>query len=178
MSCQIPTSVMPGSAMDLEVLTAYVKHAQISSLISQKLASAKSFQQSPSTLIQTVQKLSQQLQQWRDTLPYSIRIGRPIRTAELPRNVQVLHIAKLHFAYYGSLMAIHTIFAYPWISAMLEVYNPRHFGTRYRWARIQWQKQQGVSFWPSSILALMRLRKGGMYFVLAQFYRPTQLKWH
>lgn len=104
--------------MDLDVLTAYVQHAQISSLISRKLASAKSFQQSPSVLIHTVQDLGQQLQHWRDSLPVLLQTERAIRTTELPRNVQVIHIVKIRFLYFGSLMAIHTIFAYPWISAM------------------------------------------------------------
>jgi hypothetical protein len=117
-SCQIPISVVPGSAMDLDVLTAYTQHAQISSLISRKLASAKAFQQSPSVLVQTVQELSQQLQHWRDTLPLFLQTDRAIKGAELPRNIQVLHVVKIRFLYYGSLMAIHTIFAYPWISAM------------------------------------------------------------
>ena len=117
-SCQVPTSVVPGSAMDLDVLTAYVQHAQISSTISRKLASARAFQQSPSVLVQTVQDLSQQLQHWRDSLPLFLQTERAIRSAELPRNVQVLHVVKIRFLYYGSLMAIHPIFAYPWICAM------------------------------------------------------------
>jgi hypothetical protein len=104
--------------MNLDVLTAYVQHSQIQSLISRKLASAKAFQQSPSVLIQTVQELGQQLQHWRDSLPLWLQTERAIRTTELPRNVQVLHVVKIRFLYYGSVMAIHTIFAYPWITAM------------------------------------------------------------
>ena len=117
-TCQVPSSVVAGSAMNLEVLTAYVHHAQISSMISRKLASAKAFQNSPSVLIQTVQELSQQLQHWRDSLPLFLQMERPIRSAELPPNVQVLHVVKIRFLYNGSLMAIHPTFAYPWISAM------------------------------------------------------------
>lgn len=104
--------------MNLDVLTAYVQHAQIQSLISRKLASAKAFQQSPSVFIQTVQELGQQLQHWRDSLPLWLQTERAIRTTGLPRNVQVLHVVKIRFLYYGSVMAIHTIFAYPWITAM------------------------------------------------------------
>ena len=117
-TCQVPNSVVAGSAMNLEVLTAYVHHAQISSMISRKLASAKAFQKSPSVLIQTVQDLSQQLQHWRDSLPLFLQMERPIRSTELPPNVQVLHVVKIRFLYNGSLMAIHPTFAYPWISAM------------------------------------------------------------
>ena len=117
-SCQVPTSVVTGSAMDLDVLTAYVQHAQISSMISRKLLSAKSFQQSSSVFIRTVQELSQRLQHWRESLPPVLQMNKPIKSAELPRNVQVLHVVKIRFLYCGSLMAIHTVFAYPWISAM------------------------------------------------------------
>lgn len=117
-TCQLPTIVVLESAMDLDVLTAYVQHAQISSMISRRLFSAKSFQQSPSALIQTAQELSQRLQHWRDSLPAMLQTNKIIKSAELPRNVQVLHVVKVRFLYCGSLMAIHTIFAYPWISAM------------------------------------------------------------
>ena len=117
-SCRVPTRVIAGSAMDLDVLTAYVQHAQISSRISQRLASVKAFQQSLPVLIQTVQDLSQQLQHWRDSLPPFLQMEHDISTAELPRNVQVLHVVKIRYLYYGSLIAIHPIFAYPWINAM------------------------------------------------------------
>lgn len=117
-TCQIPNTVTPGGAMDLDVLTAYVQHAQISSMISRRLLSAKSFQQSPSVLVQTAQELSQRLQHWRDSLPPMLQTDKIIKSAELPRNVQVLHVIRVRFLYCGSLMAIHTVFAYPWISAM------------------------------------------------------------
>ncbi|MCJ1299227.1 hypothetical protein MMC08_002019 [Hypocenomyce scalaris] len=117
-SCQVPNTVVPGSAMDLDVLTAYVQHAQLSSMISRRLLSVKSFQQSPSVLIQTVQELGQRLQHWRDSLPPVLQMNRIIKSAELPRNIQVLHVVKIRFLYCGSLMAIHTVFAYPWISAL------------------------------------------------------------
>lgn len=69
-------------------------------------------------LIEIVSSLDQQLQEWRDNLPPSLQIKNPRNppTASGMRNKISLNY--IHFAYYGSLMAIHTIFMYPWITAI------------------------------------------------------------
>lgn len=95
-----------------------IKHAQISSQISKRLMSVKAFRQTPAELIGVANDLSSQLQHWRESLPYPYAPGVSIKSRLLSPNATPLNIIYLQYAYYGSLMAIHTIFAYPWISSI------------------------------------------------------------
>ena len=107
---------MPGSTIDVEIFTHAVRHAQIASQISKKLSSVSAFRRNTEDVIETVRILDQRLQQWRQELPVSLHIGdskAPLTVLGSRNRDCVLY---LHFAYYGSLMAIHTIFTYPWIA--------------------------------------------------------------
>lgn len=74
------------------------------------------FRRNTEDVIETVRVLGQQLQQWREVLPASLRIGDAKAWLTLSGSRNRDCVLYLHFAYYGSLMAIHTIFTYPWIA--------------------------------------------------------------
>jgi hypothetical protein len=118
-SCQIPVEAPPGSTINVEVFTHIIKHAQVSSQISKRLMSVKAFQQTPTALMETVNLLDAQLKQWKESLPPFLEPSSSFKSTSLPPNVRQLHVILIHYAYYGSLMAIHTIFAYPWILAII-----------------------------------------------------------
>lgn len=65
--------------------------------------------------------LSQQLESWKESLPSSLQPGVPINFSEFHSTRDLNRVLYLHFAYYGSLTAIHTIFFYPWISVICGV---------------------------------------------------------
>ena len=118
-SCQIPVSICPGSTIDIQAFTAVIRHARISSRISKTLLSVKAFQQPPNTLLETALELHQHLQHWRSSLPAAMQPGDHVRTLQVSPYTKLLPSILIHYSYYGSLMAIHTIFAYPCISATL-----------------------------------------------------------
>lgn len=126
-SCQIPSTIVPGSTIDIEMFTQAVKHAQIASQISKKLGSVSAFRRSTEEVIETVKVLDQQLQQWREDLPPSLRIGNSKAPLILSGSRNRECILYLHFAYYGSLMAIHTIFTYPWIAVIFGTDSTKAF---------------------------------------------------
>jgi hypothetical protein len=76
----------------------------------------ETFQQSPAGLVRTVSDLHDQLIEFRDSIPVDLQFAtytRPSLDFQLrPRFVPVFYI---HFALYGSLMATHLLFFYPWI---------------------------------------------------------------
>jgi hypothetical protein len=117
-SCQIPTSIPQGSAVNLDCLTHIVNHARISSLISKRLATAKAFRQTPKQIIESVCELSRHIEEWRESLPPFLQPVNPIKSNELPPNVHLYHVMYIRYAYFGSVMAIHSIFTYPWNSAV------------------------------------------------------------
>ena len=73
-------------------------------------------------------ELGKQLELWKESIPPLLRPGGPIDSSEFRSTRELNRIIYLHFAYYGSLTAIHTIFFYPWISVVCGVdpHNPVH----------------------------------------------------
>jgi hypothetical protein len=118
-SCQIPTTKVPGSRMNIEFLTACVKHAQIASRVSKRLATVKAYTQTPRELVQTVSEMDSLLEDWRKSLPDHLQPSHPIKHSNIPEGLLMCHVLYIRYAYYGSLLAIHTIFTYPWTTAII-----------------------------------------------------------
>lgn len=105
--------------MGMGIFTYIVQHAQISSRIAKQLASGKSFRQTPGKIIEVIQKLNTELQEWRDSLPSSLQPDAPTRRyGQHPHNINMYHVMYLRYAYFGSVMAIHSILTHPWNSSL------------------------------------------------------------
>lgn len=119
-SCQIPTKTPPNSSIDIDIFTCAIKHAQIASLISKKLASVSAFRSTTAEMLEAIHSLDQKLQEWRDQLPQGLQINNPTKALDTCGSRNIVNIYHLHFAYYGSLMAIHMVLVYPWIAAIFS----------------------------------------------------------
>jgi hypothetical protein len=117
-SCQIPITKVPGSRMNIEFLSACIKHAQIASRVSKRLATVKAYTQTPRELVQTVSEMDSLLEDWRKSLPDHLQPSHPIKYSTIPEGLLMCHVLYIRYAYYGSLLAIHTIFTYPWTTAI------------------------------------------------------------
>lgn len=121
-SCSIPTEAPENSAIDVEIFSAIIQHAQISSQISKQLMSARTFKKPALQLLNSVIDLDKQLHLFCDTLPSELRPDRPIRSrGPFHSSARLTQIAYLHFAYHGSLIATHAIFGYPWLARQLRM---------------------------------------------------------
>ncbi|PVH76694.1 hypothetical protein DL98DRAFT_464707 [Cadophora sp. DSE1049] len=94
--------------------TYIITHAQISSRIAKGFSTVQAYRQSPKDIVKTACDLDEQLRDWRDTLPPFMQPGNAIKCSDLPANLTVMHVLYLHYAYFGSLIAIHSTFTYPW----------------------------------------------------------------
>lgn len=110
--------MVPGSTIDIEIFHHAIKSAQISSRVSRELSSAGAFRRNPGELIAITSELDRLLQQYRDSLPPYLQPSMRFKPTALASTHRNAHVLYLHYAYYGSLMAIHTTFAYPWVSIM------------------------------------------------------------
>lgn len=66
-------------------------------------------------------ELSQRLEHWKTSLPPALRLDAPIAAAEFSSTRKLNQVLYIQFAYYGSLTSIHTIFFFPWISAICGI---------------------------------------------------------
>jgi len=74
----------------------------------------KTLSQTPEEVINVISKLHSQLTAWRDELHSSIQPDTPIDPSQLPLGYHLHHLMFLHYTYYGSVMLLHSTFAYPW----------------------------------------------------------------
>jgi hypothetical protein len=117
-TCQPPTAIPPACTDDQVFFSHMVKHAQISSRITKRLATGSVFRQTPGKILQTVQELDLELQQWRDSLPPYLHPDRPVSHDQFTQNVHPYHALYLRYAYFGSVIAIHSIITLPWNNAV------------------------------------------------------------
>ncbi|KAF2811865.1 uncharacterized protein BDZ99DRAFT_560399 [Mytilinidion resinicola] len=113
-SSEIPTAVLAGSAINFDFFICVIKHAQIGSSIARELCSVKASKQTPDVIIQKAHEVERRLREWKDSIPPHLRPDLPFNQAYLPPGTHLYHIIYLHFAFYGSLIAIHSVFTYPW----------------------------------------------------------------
>jgi hypothetical protein len=64
--------------------------------------------------MRTADELDAQLAEWKEALPISLRPGSTIVSSDIPLDMHVYTVLYLHYAYFGSLIAIHSTFTYPW----------------------------------------------------------------
>ncbi len=69
-------------------------------------------------------ELARQLEDWKSSLPSPLQPGVAPDTSEFRSTRDINRVLCVHFAYYGSVTAIHTIFFYPWISVTCGI-DPR-----------------------------------------------------
>jgi hypothetical protein len=106
----------------LDLLTPTVKHAKIVSSIAKHLKSVKFSQEELEKTIIIVHQLENELRHWKESIPSIIRPGSQIQPTDLPPGVNMYLVIFLHFCYYGSLITIHSVFAYPWMKGRFSGY--------------------------------------------------------
>ncbi|KAF7950020.1 hypothetical protein EAE96_007323 [Botrytis aclada] len=118
-SCPFPNTQLANDNPYIDPFIYIVQHAQISSRIAKELASGKSFRQTYSKTLEVIQELNKELEEWRNTLPQFLQPDAPTtRHGKCPENINMYYVMYLRYAYYGSIMAIHSILTYPWNSSL------------------------------------------------------------
>ena len=120
-----PVAPIDGN-MDIEVFSLMIRHAQIASQISRRVTSVEAFRQSFDQAREAVHDIHEQLYKLLDSVPADLKVETLERRECLstPRRVHAIY---LHFAIYGSLMAAHVIFFYPWIAARFDAHSDAAF---------------------------------------------------
>ncbi|KEF53431.1 uncharacterized protein A1O9_10406 [Exophiala aquamarina CBS 119918] len=120
-SAEIPRAAPPGSPIDVNILTYIIRHAQISTQISRRIMSVKASQQSLTNLINTVRDIHRQLEEFKQSLPPDLQIEEDVLPLQDRQSIsRLIHLVYIRFALYGSIMAVHIPFFYPWIAARLR----------------------------------------------------------
>ncbi|KAI1612334.1 hypothetical protein EDD36DRAFT_466170 [Exophiala viscosa] len=106
-STPIPLKAPPGSLIDVEVFTLFIRNAQISSQIAKRIMSVKASRQSPAEAMQTVRDIHNRLQKLLESIPPSLQ------DKSYPSTPRHLYSIYLHFSIWGNFVAAHIIFSTP-----------------------------------------------------------------
>ena len=111
--CNLPAQIPDQPSIRTEYFRHVIQHAKISSTIINLLTTAKARRRRPNQTIETVNELDRRLTSWYETIPESLGIH-VLQSGSAPPGLQSSNLTYLHLAYFGSLAAIHSVFAYPW----------------------------------------------------------------
>ncbi|KIV94020.1 hypothetical protein PV10_05183 [Exophiala mesophila] len=111
--CELPEPVPGQPSAKTDVFYHIIRHAQISSVIVDQLTNAEARRRDMGKTVQTVNEIDARLRSWYQTIPESLQLS-PAHLLPASSGIQITHILYLHMAYFGSLAAIHSVFAYPW----------------------------------------------------------------
>lgn len=120
-TCTMPTEVSVDSQVNLEMMTAAIKHTSLLGVINRKIGALKLKRTTLQELREVMDDLSQQLNDWWCTLPDFLKFDLRGPPPKLPPNVRFQHVAWHHFSYYESLVTIHSVLVHPWNAPTLAV---------------------------------------------------------
>ncbi|OAL27487.1 hypothetical protein AYO20_09770 [Fonsecaea nubica] len=116
----IPSHVPSNSTIYLEANTLAARHAKICSRILRETMSTKAYRLSPHALLRVVNDIDRQLKSLLDDFPNDLQVGALAKLSEETHPMaHRIHTLYLYFAIHGSLLALHSHFFYPWLSARL-----------------------------------------------------------
>ena len=114
-TCEIPTTVHPGSTIDLEMLTYIIQTCQFYARVSKQLLTTRALHEPPEKMLSLVRQFDVQLQSWKESMPSQLQPTDFLKQFKMPRTMRLLGLMTAHCSFYDLLMVVHSIFMYPWV---------------------------------------------------------------
>ena len=118
-NCQIPQTLTPGSSANVFYYDTLIRLAQLSSQAYHKIFSYQALQNISQALVGEITSLDAQLESLKRSKEHVFRLDAPIDPNELPTCLSLHRAIYLQYAYYVTLLDIHTILAIPWSQNIL-----------------------------------------------------------
>lgn len=117
----MPQECSEDCGVNLELVASAIEHAKLLSEINRRIAELKQRQTGLQELADTISNLTQQLDTWWDNLPDFMKLDLCDSLRVMPPHVHFQNVIYYHYAYYGSIVAIHSVLVHPWNSSALRV---------------------------------------------------------
>ncbi|EXJ56176.1 hypothetical protein A1O7_09107 [Cladophialophora yegresii CBS 114405] len=111
-TCELPSKVVDGSMVNLDLLVPAVRHTRILGDITEQFTALKASTPTLTEVRRTVDHLEHRLRGWHDSLPSKLRTGADY--SDSPKDMDIVHVLYHHFAFWGTLITIHSILVHPW----------------------------------------------------------------
>lgn len=117
-TCNLPSKVVDGNMAKLNLIIPAVEHARMLGDILHQFTALKATTPTLTEVVQTVKNLEQRLCEWHDSLPPDLRTDAEI--SETSGDLDLVHILYHHYAFWGSLITIHSILVHPWNAPRIQ----------------------------------------------------------
>ncbi|OQU98882.1 Fungal specific transcription factor domain-containing protein isoform 2 [Cladophialophora immunda] len=114
-TCDIPTTVHPGSTIELETLTYIIQTCRLYHEISKQMLTTRALQEPPEKMLSLVGQFDNHLRAWKESMPLQLRPTDFLKQFEMPGNRKLLGLMTAHCSFYDLVMAAHSTFLYPWV---------------------------------------------------------------
>lgn len=103
---------MEGSMAKLNLIIPAVEHARLLGDILHQFTALKATTPSLTEVVRTVKTLELKLRDWHDSLPPELRTD--VESSGRSGDLDLVHVLYHHYAFWGSLITIHSILVHPW----------------------------------------------------------------
>ncbi|KAF2214723.1 hypothetical protein CERZMDRAFT_95115 [Cercospora zeae-maydis SCOH1-5] len=121
-TCSLPRfNACAGDAFHIAYCDGLVRVSRISSRIEKRLSAVQCSRMGQAATMQAVDQLHAELESVKNSLHdrYKLMLGSRMYVSSLPQGFKLEQLVYLQYAYLTALLSVHTIWAYPWIRAML-----------------------------------------------------------
>lgn len=119
-NCDIPTSVAPGSPIEIDMFTYIIQTCQFYDRISRQLQRIQALEAPAKEMLDLVSQFHTQLQSWKNSLPADSQPCDRLKQWQMPDTVRSLGMLTIHCSFYDLMMVVHSIFAYPWVTELFS----------------------------------------------------------
>lgn len=105
--------------MKLELLLSWIKHAQVSGNITERLTALRESSPPLNDVLRTVVELEHAVYAWHASLPLALRSD--VGHSHMQEPVDPAHLLEIHSRSLQSLLTIHSILCHPWNAPAIQM---------------------------------------------------------
>lgn len=129
-NCQVPTTAPAESSVSVFYCRTLISLAQLSSLVAKNISSVQAFRNGPEALVNTVSELDRKFAAMQSSIKPILDLSGSGTRAQLPDSLGSQHVVYLQFAYFTTLLDIHTALTCPWIQNILALMQHATLGAQ------------------------------------------------
>lgn len=114
-TCKIPTTVYPGSKIDIEMFTYTIETCRLYDQVNKQLIAIRALHEPPAKMLSFVGRFDKQLRTWKESMPSQLRPSEFLRQFTMAGTMRLLGLMSVHSSFYDLVMVTHSIFMYPWV---------------------------------------------------------------
>ena len=126
-TCHLPprNPPSPDRVEKMQYFEIMIKLSQLSAKIGKRLTSGNALRQTPEETMQTVSSLDAEVDAFKASTQDVLDLDNPIDFTKLPPGMSLTQTLTTQFTYFGLMLSLHTLLAFPWYLSKTKL-NQNH----------------------------------------------------